>query len=291
MNIINYLANIQPEYLVGVVFAMVASIVGSLQVVYKKKDDDDEISKGELAYIILRGFLAGFFAINLGYLLFGSHKYAFFLAIIAGLMRGKFLEDIANLGNDVFASLFNAIKQVLVSGLAKVPEKEVKTVVEEKTTIPDVAKAPNENSGAKAVWYSQLNPKWSKKLLPGATDPEATWGMYGCYATCIGMLYGLSPDEMEIKVGAKGWDAEGYAKTDIIVKELNGKYLGSKPTPDPEKACIAKTFVTLNGKVLSHFYINLPSGLIVDPATTYPVEEVNKKYKAVEYRWFEGTIV
>lgn len=275
------------EYIIGTLLAVLASIVGTLGVIYKKKDDDDEITKGEVLYIVLRGVLAGIVGVNLGMLVFQTHTYSYFLAILAGLMRGKFLEDLANLGNDVFASVFNALKQVLTKGLAEVPKPTTKPK-EEKPLLPAVS---NPTEGSKATWYSQLNPKWKAKLLPGATDPEATWGMYGCYATCIGMLYGLSPDEMETKIGGKGWDAEGYAKTDIIVKELNGKYLGSKPTPDPNKACIAKTFVNLNGKVLSHFYINLPSGLIVDPATTYPKEEVNTKYKATEYRWFEGTVV
>ena len=80
-------------------------------------------------------------------------------------------------------------------------------------------------------------------------------------------------------------------KTDIIVKELSGRYLGSRPSPDTKNACIAKTFVNIGGKTLSHFYINLPSGLIVDPATTFPKEEVNTKYKPVEFRWFEGGVI
>lgn len=284
--------HIPVEYFIGTGLAMLASIVGTLGVIYKKKDDDDQISKGEIVYIVLRGILAGIVGVNLGMLVFQTHTYSYFLAILAGLMRGKFLEDLANLGNDVFASVFNSFKMVLTKGLAEVPKPEPKPVqkgVGEETK--EVAELPKPDAGQKATWYSQLNPKWKAKLLPGATDPEATWGMYGCYATCIGMIYGLSPDELETKVGAKGWDAEGYAKTDIIVKELNGKYLGSRPSPDTKNACIAKTFVNIGGKTLSHFYINLPSGLIVDPATTFPKEEVNTKYKPVEFRWFEGGVI
>jgi hypothetical protein len=54
------------EYFIGTGLAMLASIVGTLGVIYKKKDDDDQISKGEIVYIVLRGVLAGIVGVNLG---------------------------------------------------------------------------------------------------------------------------------------------------------------------------------------------------------------------------------
>ena len=63
------------EYFIGTGLAMLASIVGTLGVIYKKKDDDDQISKGEIVYIVLRGILAGIVGVNLGMLVFQTHTF------------------------------------------------------------------------------------------------------------------------------------------------------------------------------------------------------------------------
>lgn len=284
MDVIN---SITPVYFWGTILAIVASVIGSLGVLYKKKDDDDHISKGEFAYICLRGFLAGIVAIQLGTLSGLESKYSLLLAICAGLMRGKFLEDLANFANDIFASIFNAVKLAIVSGLAtpKEPVKEqvITAPVEPKKAMPLISLPEG------TQYYSQLNPKWKNRLLPNATDPSITVGNYGCLTAVISTLFQVDINKL-LDENSDCWQPDGNMLTDKLLGRLNSSMTridieeGSE-IPKYDKPVICRTSwysdkkrSGLNIAFATHFYILLPDGRIIDPARTYPEPNPVNKY-------------
>lgn len=286
--IINFFHN---EYAVGILFAILASLVGTLAMVYKKKDDDDAISIGEFIYICLRGFLAGFFAINLGFLAFKSYDYSFILAICAGLMRGKFLEDIANFGNTIFSSVFNAVASGITSTLAKPIEVKQEPKIEP-VTPPETPKTPSISlpNPQNKEYYSQLNPKWKNKQLPNAEAPSITIGNYGCLLSCISTLFQIEPDKLA-EQNADCFQTDGNMLTDKLLSRLNSTMIRTdiiegQALPTIDKPVIARTSwysdKSRSGLSISfptHFYIILPNGSIIDPAKSFPEPNPVNKYK------------
>lgn len=303
--IIQIISQLNPEYFYGVLLGTLASIVGALSLVYKKKDDDDHISKGEFFYIILRGALSSFAVIKIGYIAFGTYQYSILLAIFAGLLRGKFLEDLTNFGNTILTSVFERATTIFkeVLGNSKPLSVEPKTaplaiVAPPVVENPEPEKKSNWAEVKEAIkkvdtdvkYYSQLDSRWGSKLLPNAEHPSITIKNYGCLLSTIATLFQIEPDKLAYD-NPDCFQTDGNMLTDKLLERLGSKMErvdipeGSE-IPKQDKAVICRTSwysdKSRSGLSISfptHFYILLPDGNIIDPARTYPEPNPVNKYK------------
>ena len=137
------------------------------------------------------------------------------------------------------------------------------------------------------------DPKWKYTPFPNCI-PSIRWGLYGCYATCLGMFLGKTPPEL-ITENPHGWDSQGNMASDSIMRKYGYKIIRTPlveghPIPEDQVPCILRTSYynqtdPVTGKFLSgyrmgfptHFFWYLGKGIIVDPATSNTKEDIDHR--------------
>lgn len=129
---------------------------------------------------------------------------------------------------------------------------------------------------------SQYDNRWRHRLFPNAmpNTPKLSWNNFGCWATCLCMIFGIDPNEMMDK-NPDCWVRDGNLKTDMMLNRYKHgmRKVYTQTLPELGKPIVAVTSYYkqrgADGKLLSgfpysfptHFFIYLGNGMIMDPAS------------------------
>lgn len=130
--------------------------------------------------------------------------------------------------------------------------------------------------------YSQIDPRWKNIKLGTCSD---TIGQSGCKITCLGMLSGKTPEEVnKIMPYVNGCLTDDATAAEALGLEFQGRV---KVAPVGFGWCIAETNHYAKEGVPQHFFVyDADTKIRVDPLDLNPVPEVNN-YNIVSYRLFK----
>lgn len=104
--------------------------------------------------------------------------------------------------------------------------------------------------------YRQNDPLWANRRLGTG---NVTIGSHGCYITCLAMLTGLTPPEVN--------DRAVYTDKDLVVADKTAKVLGLDFNDDRSRAIKYPTIAEVVMPKGQHFVVVDANGLQYDPLT------------------------
>ena len=133
-------------------------------------------------------------------------------------------------------------------------------------------------------FYSQKDPKWANNILGYCKN--AKFKNNACYLTCLSMLSGIDPVELNRRFKVAGVYVNGcLINSKKASKELKTTYNWSEINPKRKYPVIAETNHYKRVGYPQHFCILLPDGRRVDPLDLNPKPETNN-YNIISYRDF-----
>ena len=128
-------------------------------------------------------------------------------------------------------------------------------------------------------YFSQLNPSWKNKNLPNCSG-NITIGNYGCLLTCLANIVQKQPDILASE-NSDCFNSQGFMNMDKLADRLGYKIVKTEiqegsPLPVKDKPYIARTSWFADKGYPTHFFIVLPNGNIIDPASNFNPKSENR---------------